>query len=139
MATTFFKWFPKGHVDTNVHDHIHLWQKKTKHAVCTLVCVCVCVWTKAKTQRTKGQHCSKSGQLLYMSGHVAYEFQEISVYFANLISCYLLAYCGILVFKLLQASNAACSRSIIITFRQKSGSYYFHSLYEFFFNKHIKQ
>lgn len=46
----------------------------------------LCAWTKAKTLRTKVQHCSKGGQLLYMSGHV-YQFQEISVYFADVISC----------------------------------------------------
>lgn len=43
-----------------------------KSAVCTLVCV----WTQAKAQRTKVQHCSKSAQLLYMSGHVVYHLQE---------------------------------------------------------------
>jgi len=49
----------------NVHDHIHLLQS----VQCAKP---VCVGIKAKTQRTKVQHCSKGGQLWYMSGHVVY-------------------------------------------------------------------
>lgn len=115
-------WSHKGHVDINAHDHIHLgWIRVCVRAcVCACACVSVCE-PRQKKQRTKVQHCSNnSGQLLYMSRHVAHGFQEISVYFTNLIICHLLS---ILVFKLLVSTTcstavfaAACFKSPVIIY-----------------------
>lgn len=94
------------------------WHKCTRSysppRVCVRAWVRECVWTKAKKQRTKVQHCSNnSGQLLCMSRHVAHGFQEISVYFTNLIICHLL---WILVSKLLLVFAAACFKSSVIIY-----------------------